>query len=395
MSDGTTISYDTIGNPLTWRGGLSFTWQNGRQLSTAQKSGLSLSYRYNASGIRTEKTVNGVTTEYYLDGSSIVAEKTGTDVIWYLYDGMGLAGFELNGTSYYYVYNGQGDVIGILDSSGNRVVTYTYDSWGSPLSVTGSLASTVGQKNPIRYRGYYYDTETGLYYLQSRYYDPVVGRFLNGDNQLSGIGGLPLGYNIFVYCANNPVCHVDLTGTDWVLNGVTYVYDGSIADFHRLEAGLSPLAYELAVAEERAKYAAIVYTETGGLAEPYKEAVAHVINNRVGTSTVNGKSTRESITDVISEPAQFSGYKNDMYNEAMGYFLRGEKVNAYNKAAMKSCMSVVIKIYDEKAADTTNGALFFYSPRSMNPPGRQPAWARERTEVTIEGIDPWYFKFYK
>ena len=141
--NGTAISYDTIGNPLTWRGGLSFTWQNGRQLSTAQKSGLSLSYTYNASGIRTEKTVNGVTTEYYLDGSSIVAEKTGTDVIWYLYDGMGLAGFELNGTSYYYVYNGQGDVIGILDSSGNRVVTYTYDSWGSPLSVTGSLASTV------------------------------------------------------------------------------------------------------------------------------------------------------------------------------------------------------------------------------------------------------------
>ena len=119
-----------------------------------------MSYRYNSSGIRTEKTVNGVTTEYYLDGSSIVAEKTGTDVIWYLYDGMGLAGFELNGTSYYYVYNGQGDVIGILDSSGNRVVTYTYDSWGSPLSVTGSRASTVGQKNPIRYRGYYYDTET-------------------------------------------------------------------------------------------------------------------------------------------------------------------------------------------------------------------------------------------
>ncbi len=93
---------------------MSFTWQNGRQLSTAQKSGLSLSYRYNASGIRTEKTVNGVTTEYYLDGSSIVAEKTGTDVIWYLYDGMGLAGFELNGTSYYYVYNGQGMSSGSL-----------------------------------------------------------------------------------------------------------------------------------------------------------------------------------------------------------------------------------------------------------------------------------------
>ncbi len=203
--------------------------QYGRQLSTAQKSGLSLSYRYNASGIRTEKTVNGVTTEYYLDGSSIVAEKTGTDVIWYLYDGMGLAGFELNGTSYYYVYNGQGDVIGILDSSGNRVVTYTYDSWGSPLSVTGSLASTVGQKNPIRYRGYYYDTETGLYYLQSRYYDPVVGRFLNADGLLGANGDL-MSYNLYAYCSNNPVNLSDPTGM--------CPYNGTIADFHRAEQGL-------------------------------------------------------------------------------------------------------------------------------------------------------------
>ena len=245
--NGTAISYDTIGNPLTWRGGLSFTWQNGRQLSTAQKSGLSLSYTYNASGIRTEKTVNGVTTEYYLDGSSIVAEKTGTDVIWYLYDGMGLAGFELNGTSYYYVYNGQGDVIGILDSSGNRVVTYTYDAWGSPLSVTGSRASTVGQKNPIRYRGYYYDTETGLYYLQSRYYDPVVGRFLNGD-AIMGVNPGMTTYNLFVYCGNNPINRKDSTGYVWEHCGIQYDYDGSIADFRRAEHGQAPLAYDKAVA---------------------------------------------------------------------------------------------------------------------------------------------------
>ncbi len=164
-------------------------------------------------GIRTEKTVNGVTTEYYLDGSSIVAEKTGTDVIWYLYDGMGLAGFELNGTSYYYVYNGQGDVIGILDSSGNRVVTYTYDSWGSPLSVTGSLASTVGQKNPIRYRGYYYDAESGFYYLQSRYYDPKTGRFINADG-IIGANKDVLANNIFTYCGNNPINFSDITGKE-------------------------------------------------------------------------------------------------------------------------------------------------------------------------------------
>ena len=77
------------------------------------------------------------------------------------------------------MYNGLGDVMEILDKDGNAVVSYLYDAWGAPISITGPMASTLGAQNPIRYRGYYYDTETGLYYLQSRYYDPVVGRFLN------------------------------------------------------------------------------------------------------------------------------------------------------------------------------------------------------------------------
>ena len=154
------------------------------------------------------------------------------------------------------MYNGLGDVMEILDSSGNAVVSYLYDAWGAPISITGPMASTLGIQNPIRYRGYYYDTETGLYYLQSRYYDPVVGRFINADNQLSASSDVT-GMNLFVYCGNNPINRYDPTGTDWVFNGVTYVYDGSIADFHRAEAGLSPLAYERAVAEERAKFAAI------------------------------------------------------------------------------------------------------------------------------------------
>jgi RHS repeat-associated protein len=75
----------------------------------------------------------------------------------------------------------QGDVTKIVDTSGNTVVTYTYDSWGKVLSVTGTLATTVGKKNPIRYRGYYYDTESNLYYLNSRYYDPETGRFISAD----------------------------------------------------------------------------------------------------------------------------------------------------------------------------------------------------------------------
>ena len=109
------------------------------------------------------------------------------------------------------MYNGLGDVMEILDKNGNAVVSYLYDAWGAPISVTGPMASTLGVQNPIRYRGYYYDTETGLYYLQSRYYDPVVGRFLNADGLLGANGDL-MSYNLFAYCSNNPVNMSDPTG---------------------------------------------------------------------------------------------------------------------------------------------------------------------------------------
>jgi len=112
----------------------------------------------------------------------------------------------------------QGDIIRICDTSGNTVVQYTYDAWGKLLSTTGTLASTVGQKNPFRYRGYYFDTETGLYYLQTRYYDPIVGRFINADGYVGANGGI-LGYNLFAYCNNNPVMGSDPAG-EFVLSAL-------------------------------------------------------------------------------------------------------------------------------------------------------------------------------
>ena len=89
---------------------------------------------------------------------------------------------------------------------------YTYDAWGKLISITGEKASTLGVINPLRYRGYYYDSETGLYYLQSRYYDPEVGRFISADGEISGVGGEILGYNMFAYCMNNPVNTDDAVG---------------------------------------------------------------------------------------------------------------------------------------------------------------------------------------
>ena len=117
-----------------------------------------------------------------------------------------------NGTIYFYATNLQGDVVAILDSTGKAVVKYSYDAWGKLLSTTGSLASTLGVHNPLRYRGYVYDPETGLYYLQSRYYDPAMGRFINADAYVSTGQGF-VGNNMLAYCNNNPINAYDPHGT--------------------------------------------------------------------------------------------------------------------------------------------------------------------------------------
>ena len=114
---------------------------------------------------------------------------------------------------YYYVTNIQGDVVAILDATGAEVVTYTYDAWGNILTIGGSKATTLGQDNPLRYRGYVYDQETGLYYLQSRYYDPEMGRFISADSFTSTGQGFT-GNNMFAYCGNNPVNYLDPEGQD-------------------------------------------------------------------------------------------------------------------------------------------------------------------------------------
>ena len=217
--NGQTITYDDIGNPLQYRDGYNFTWSNGRQLTGVINGTNSYSYAYNADGLRTSKTVNGTTTNYYWANGVLQAQKTGDEYIVFLYDENGSAyGLLLkNGTTeeyYYYIYNAQGDVIGILNSAGTQVVSYEYGAWGEILSVTGTMADTIGQKNPLRYRGYYYDSETGFYYLQSRYYDHVTLRFVNADSMISGTGESVQGYNLFAYCINNPVNMSDSSG-DW------------------------------------------------------------------------------------------------------------------------------------------------------------------------------------
>ena len=208
--NGTTITYDNIGNPLSYYNGSSytFTW-NGRELVKAVKGGVTTTYKYGADGLRTQKTVGSTTYNYYYGDGLLIRQTWGSNYMDFLYDESGSAySFIYNGTQYYYVRNLQGDVVKILNTSGAVVASYTYDAWGK---VTNS-GNVVGQYNPIRYRGYYYDTDTGFYYLQSRYYDPAIKRFINADGYINANGDF-IGFNMFAYCSNNPINHIDKNGT--------------------------------------------------------------------------------------------------------------------------------------------------------------------------------------
>ena len=214
--NGRSIAYDGIGNPGTWNGS-ALTWQGRRLMSYGSNT-----YTYNADGIRTSKTVNGVKHIYHLSGTQILSEEwtegNVQHILIFVYDAsgnpIGMSHYE-NGEqrgTYVFVKNIQGDVIGIYDEEGTCLVTYTYDAWGNvTVSYSNGGASTAARYNPFRYRGYYYDTETGFYYLQSRYYDPTVRRFINADSYASTGKGF-IGSNMFAYCRNNPVCRIDASG---------------------------------------------------------------------------------------------------------------------------------------------------------------------------------------
>ena len=203
--NGSTITYDTIGNPTAYYNGWNFTWEHGREMATATNGTTTLSFQYDANGLRTSKTVNGVAHNYYYYGGKLLRETYGTTVLDFYYDASGVPYMlEYNGTPYYYVTNAQGDVIRIVDSNGKSAAEYEYDPYGATVSATWDTATTnLTTINPLRYRGYVYDVESGLYYLQSRYYDPNIGRFLNVDGYTATGQGL-LGNNMFSYCGNSP-----------------------------------------------------------------------------------------------------------------------------------------------------------------------------------------------
>jgi RHS repeat-associated protein len=210
--DGNELTYDGNGN-LTSYNGSTYSW-NGNNLNSIANANDQISYQYNDKGVRTSKTVNGKTTTFTLDNKYNVASQTdGTNTLTFTYDMYNcLAAMTFNGTKYTYEKDAQGDIIGLFDSSNNEVVKYSYDSWGKLISIDGSLADTIGKANPFRYRSYYYDFESQLYYLQSRYYNPEIGRFISKDDSGYHDANNLIDSNLYAYVDNNPVINTDPNG---------------------------------------------------------------------------------------------------------------------------------------------------------------------------------------
>ena len=185
-----------------------YSYNGLNRLNEVRKGGTTVSYVYNAEGIRTSKTVNGTTTDFLLDGSDVVAETKNGSTTNYIRGASGIISSAIQGTNNttkYYLSDGHGNVTDLTDSSGAVVKSYTYDAFGVEQNPSDS------DTNPFRYRGEYYDSEIEQIYLRARYYDPSLGRFTQQDPAMAD------GNNWYVYCGNNPVINVDPSGEMYVI----------------------------------------------------------------------------------------------------------------------------------------------------------------------------------
>lgn len=216
-----TITYDSNGNPLEYYN-YDVEFENGKLISLKENNQIKLRFTYDSNGKRTKKEIYNEETntydsvEYIYVGELLIGEKQDNQMIEYIYDEQDLVGFQITTGSvtetYYYVKNLQKDITKIIDETGKEVVSYIYDAYGNIVSTKGSKRDTIGKINPYRYRGYYYDIETGLFMMGHRYYSPELCRFIQPDDieylDPSSINGL----NLYCYCMNNPIMYADPSG---------------------------------------------------------------------------------------------------------------------------------------------------------------------------------------
>ena len=332
-----------------------------------------MSFAYNDAGLRISKTANDVTTHYVYDGDVLLAEYTNNETIVYIYDAFDSPiGFAYRSSSYsedtwdvcWYEKNLQGDTVAVYSSTGTKLVSYTYTAWGDfTTTYHNGGASTTAVKNNLTYRGYYYDRDLGMYYLQSRYYDPVIGRFINAD---SALYDNLLGYNLFAYCYNNPVMYIDPTGCapdlDLLFKGSLLVVIGGLALASTLLTGGSCIP--LVAAAYAAIASAAVVTTTVGAFDVYESFTGeNPAKDYVGEETY--ETIKNASIAVLSLAPAVISYgttvsvcfvagtlvKAENGDKSIEDIRVGDKVYAYNDETGETALKTVVNTFVNEATE--------------------------------------------
>ena len=276
------VTYDDIGRVSQYKY-MDCTWNKGKLIGLGSNT-----FTYDYKGRRTSK--NGITFTYDSQGR-LVEQSNG---IKFIYDDTGVAGMIQGGSLYLYEKDAQGNIISLLDSQGFVVVRYEYDAWGV-CKVYDTNDNVITQHdsvdaNPFRYRGYYYDVDTGLYYLPARYYDPTTGRFISADDIEYADPETINGLNLYAYCGNNPVMNIDPTGHDFwetLFNGIALIFT--------------------------AIGAILVSVATFGIATPLAVSIVAVVTLGAGTLTgING------IATIIEAGTGYNFIRDGFFNDVLG-----------------------------------------------------------------------------
>jgi len=322
----------------------SYLYDERNRLTKVQKeeSG-EVTYRYNGDGILYERTEEGITTRYYTDGAQVIAEATVVNGVASLkaryIRGNGLvARVDTSGNKAYYVHNGHGDVVGLTDSAGNILNSYSYDIWGKPIVEEETI------DNPFRYSGEFWDESTGLQYLRARWYDPSMGRFINEDSY-EGTLTNPLTLNLYTYVGNNPLIRWDPSGNSWISkqwNNIEEIYS-----WENTKAAFSSLGNQM---YSDAKYVADGLMDFGNAALNYvgpgtgvKTAGVYVVENGKGIFAFVLKSIKgEKILNIGAGENIISGAINIDIKAAKGIDVVADvtKTLPYKNSSIDSIVSI-------------------------------------------------------
>lgn len=297
-----------------------------------------------------------------------------------------------NQKEYFYAKDVQGSITNITDNTGACVQSYDYTDFGE----TAQRIAT-DFENEICYTGGIYDELTGLYYLNARYYNPDEGVFLSQDTY-RGTEKNAECWNLYAYCANNPINYVDPSGhTASLIQSGQYLPAEAWESIKKIEKDSNSNNKNNKKKNKLTKvqklFVAVIAGEAIGEGKKSWKAIAHIIMNRVRDKTHDFKNYN-TVTKVIKQPYQFSSYfyKDRQYLKAKNYLKKRKPKNKRYERLIKA----VIPIYKGKKKDITKGALLYYSPKSMNPRGSEPSWDFSKLkEIKIKGIASNNFRFYK